>query len=156
MIASWRRSWSEYSLGTTAAEFAFGFVQLSTWADQQNATCGTDERACSAATVRFGQTANVGSVPNLRMPNIYMAVGVDLGDPTSPWGDIHPRWKKAQAERLALGTRAVAYGEKGLSWQGPIAVSAKLVGGNPPGVQIQFKNTGDRGLQLKHSVGVEV
>ena len=87
MIESWRRSWSEHALGTTASQFPFGFVQLSTWADQQNRTCGTDARACSAATVRFGQTANVGSVPNLRMPNTYMAVGVDLGDPTSPWGD---------------------------------------------------------------------
>ena len=43
-----------------------------------------------------------------------------------------------------------------MSWQGPVAVSAKLVGGNPPGVQVQFKNTGDSGLRLKHSVGVEV
>jgi hypothetical protein len=96
------------------------------------------------------------TLQNLKMPKTFMAVGVDLADPTGPWGDIHPRWKKAQAQRLALGAHAVAYGESGVYWTGPIAVSAEMVGGNPPGVQINFNLTGAAGLLLKHSVGVEV
>lgn len=32
---------------------------------------------------------------------------------------IHPRFKKDVAYRLVLGARAVAYGEKGVSFQGP-------------------------------------
>lgn len=32
---------------------------------------------------------------------------------------IHPRDKQDVAHRLALGARAVAYGERGVSFQGP-------------------------------------
>ena len=156
MIRSWRDNWRRASLGTTADEFPFGFVQLSVWADQLNTTCGMmDDPACSVPTVRWGQTANYGYVPNENMSNTFMAVGIDLGDPNSTWGDIHPRFKKAQAHRLAQGALAIAYQEKRISWRGPIATSAQLVGGNPPGVQIVFNDTGS-GLVLKHSVGVEV
>ena len=43
-------------------------MQLSTWDDTQNSTCGdrhgtTNDRSCDIAVVRWGQTANVGSVP---------------------------------------------------------------------------------------------
>jgi len=114
MIKSWRDEWSRASLGTTADDLPFGFVQLSSWADKLNSTCGLmDSAACSVPTVRYGQTANYGYVPNENMSNTFMAVGVDLGDPSGPWGDIHPRWKKAQAHRLVQGALAIAYEEKG-------------------------------------------
>ncbi|KAJ1174760.1 hypothetical protein NDU88_000052, partial [Pleurodeles waltl] len=32
---------------------------------------------------------------------------------------VHPRDKQSVAHRLALGARAVAYGEKGIEFQGP-------------------------------------
>jgi len=32
----------------------------------------------------WAQTANYGYVPNTRMKNVFMAVAMDLGDPTSP------------------------------------------------------------------------
>jgi hypothetical protein len=34
-------------------------------------------------------------------------VAVNLGDPTSPFGDIHPRYKQQMAARLALSADAV-------------------------------------------------
>lgn len=39
-----------------------------------------------------------------------MAVTIDLGDPSSPFGSIHPRDKEDVGWRLALGALAIAYG----------------------------------------------
>lgn len=36
--------------------------------------------------IRWHQTADFGYVPNLRMPNTFMAVAMDLGDRNSPFG----------------------------------------------------------------------
>lgn len=41
-------------------------------------------------------------------------------------GSIHPRDKQNVAHRLHLGARAVAYGEKGLVFQGPYPTRAVL------------------------------
>jgi sialate O-acetylesterase len=40
MIASWRKHWGTGTGGATHPQFPFGFMQLSTWGDAQNATCG--------------------------------------------------------------------------------------------------------------------
>nr|XP_046149394.1 sialate O-acetylesterase-like [Oncorhynchus gorbuscha] len=69
--------------------------------------------------IRWHQTADYGFAPNLRMKNTFMAVAMDLGDEMSPFGSIHPRDKQDVAYRLSLGARAVAYGEEGVSFQGP-------------------------------------
>jgi len=53
--------------------------------------------------MRWHQTADFGYVPNLKMPNTFMAVTMDLGDPKSPYGSEHPRDKQDVAERLAQG-----------------------------------------------------
>ena len=53
-----------------------------------------------------------------------MAVSMDLGDPTSPFGSVHPRDKETVGERLALAGRAIAYGEKSIYYTGPIVSSA--------------------------------
>ena len=99
LIASWRKHWHVASGGATDATFPFGFVQLSTWGDKNNNTCGDrltrqESASCDVGVVRWGQTANVGSVPNDRMPETFMAVAVDMGDSLSPFGDIHPRHKR--------------------------------------------------------------
>ena len=54
------------------------------------------------------------------MPNTFMSIAVDLGDATSPFGDIHPRYKQQVAQRLANAGLAVAYGYD-YYWTGPIA-----------------------------------
>ena len=41
-----------------------------------------------------------------------MAVTIDLGDPSSPFGSVHPRDKEDVGKRLALGALAIAYGNK--------------------------------------------
>ena len=63
MIASWRKHWHKASGGATPAQVPFGFMQLSTWSDKANGTCGdglthADSASCdvgvvSTATHRF-------------------------------------------------------------------------------------------------------
>ena len=55
-----------------------------------------------------------------------MAVAIDLGDPTSPFGSIHPRDKQDVGARLVLSARAVVYKDSTVYYQGPLADSAKL------------------------------
>ena len=76
--------------------------------------------------IRWAQTANYGYVPNARMKRVFMAVTMDLGDPTSPYGSIHPRDKQDVGARLALAGRAVAYNDASIYYTGPIAKQAKL------------------------------
>ncbi|KAK9959120.1 hypothetical protein ABG768_011200 [Culter alburnus] len=111
MIDDWRMAFHEGSGGQTALDFPFGFVQLSTFRrkDQHD---GFRE-------IRWHQTADYGFAPNERMKNTFMAVAIDLPDDKSPWGSIHPEYKRDVAHRLVLGARAVAYGEKNVSFQGP-------------------------------------
>jgi sialate O-acetylesterase len=160
MISSWRQYWTKGTGGAIAAQFPFGYMQLSTWGDHQNATCGdrvgkVNDYSCDVAVVRWGQSANVGYVPNPAMPNTFQAVAVDLGDPGSPFGDIHPRYKQQMAARLALSADAVAYANPKTplaATTGPIPTAAAAAGST---VQITFKNGGGK-LTLKHHVGFEV
>ncbi|XP_054884535.1 sialate O-acetylesterase [Poeciliopsis prolifica] len=111
MINDWRMAFHQGSGGQTAHDFPFGFVQLSTYKKS-----ATDD---GFPDIRWHQTADMGFVPNIKMKNTFMAVAFDLPDKTSPYGKIHPRDKQDVAHRLTLGARAVAYGEKGISFQGP-------------------------------------
>nr|KAF6404104.1 sialic acid acetylesterase [Molossus molossus] len=61
------------------------------------------------------------------MPNTFMAVAMDLCDRNSPFGSIHPRDKQTVAYRLHLGARAVAYGEKMLTFEGPLPKKIELL-----------------------------
>ncbi|KAJ8400354.1 hypothetical protein AAFF_G00397370 [Aldrovandia affinis] len=118
MIDDWRASFHQGSGGQTAADFPFGFVQLST--NQKGS------QSKGFPNLRWNQTAGYGFAPNPRMKNTFMAVALDLPDEGSPWGSIHPRDKQDVAHRLTLGARAVAYGEKGVSFQGPFPVKVLL------------------------------
>ncbi|XP_056622150.1 sialate O-acetylesterase [Triplophysa dalaica] len=115
MIDDWRMAFHQGSEGQTAIDFPFGFVQLGTW-EKKNLQDGFRE-------IRWHQTADHGFAPNKRMKNTFMAVAIDLPDEKSPWGSIHPRFKRDVAHRLVLGARAVAYGEKNVSFQGPYPLS---------------------------------
>ncbi|NWU97099.1 SIAE acetylesterase, partial [Upupa epops] len=118
LIADWRQAFHAGSAGQTEPLFPFGFVQLSTY-HQHSLDDGF-------ARLRWHQTADLGVVPNARMPSTFMAVAMDLGDEHSPYGSIHPRDKQTVAQRLLLGARAVAYGEKNLVFQGPYPTRAVL------------------------------
>ncbi|NXR57542.1 SIAE acetylesterase, partial [Rhadina sibilatrix] len=118
LIADWRRAFHTGSAGQTEPLLPFGFVQLS--------TCRRRSADDSFAQLRWHQTADLGLVPNARMPSTFMAVAMDLGDEQSPYGSIHPRDKQNVAHRLLLGARAVAYGDKDLVFQGPYPTRAIL------------------------------
>ncbi|KAM9733292.1 sialate O-acetylesterase isoform 1-T1 [Menidia menidia] len=114
MIDDWRMAFHLGSGGQTALDFPFGFVQLCTYKNGS-----TDD---GFPEIRWHQTADVGFVPSPRMKRTFMAVALDLPDETSPYGSIHPRDKQDVAYRLAVGARAVAYGEKGVAFLGPFPV----------------------------------
>ncbi|NXP00641.1 SIAE acetylesterase, partial [Certhia brachydactyla] len=118
LIADWRQAFHTGSVGQTEPLLPFGFVQLSTYRHQS-----ADD---SFARLRWHQTADLGVVPNARMPSTFMAVAMDLGDERSPYGSIHPRDKQNVAHRLLLGARAVAYGDKDVVFQGPYPTRAIL------------------------------
>ncbi|XP_066541438.1 sialate O-acetylesterase isoform X2 [Hoplias malabaricus] len=118
LIDDWRLAFHEGSVGQTAWDFPFGFVQLCTY--QKSKVDGFPE-------IRWHQTADYGFVPNERMKKTFMAVAMDLPDRDSPWGSIHPRDKQEVAFRLVLGARAVAYEEKGVSFQGPYPSSVQNI-----------------------------
>jgi sialate O-acetylesterase len=44
-------------------------------------------------------------------------------------GGIHPRVKKIVGTRLALGARAVAYGDDSMVYSGPVVKSCKVTNG---------------------------
>ncbi|NXT22793.1 SIAE acetylesterase, partial [Syrrhaptes paradoxus] len=118
LVADWRRAFHAGSAGQTELLLPFGFVQLSTYRRQSH-----DD---AFPRLRWHQTADLGTVPNPRLPATFMAVTMDLGDEHSPYGSIHPRDKQNVAHRLHLGARAVAYGEKNLVFQGPYPTRAVL------------------------------
>ncbi|XP_030919778.1 sialate O-acetylesterase isoform X1 [Geospiza fortis] len=118
LIADWRWAFHTGSAGQTEPHLPFGFVQLSTYRHES-----ADD---SFARLRWHQTADLGVVPNARMPSTFMAVAMDLGDEHSPYGSIHPRDKQNVAHRLLLGAMAVAYGDKDLVFQGPFPTRAVL------------------------------
>ncbi|KAM4627989.1 sialate O-acetylesterase isoform 2-T2 [Polymixia lowei] len=111
MIDDWRMAFHQGSGGQTASDFPFGFVQISTYKRGS-----IDD---GFPNIRWHQTADTGFAPNPRMKRTFMAVAMDLPDETSPYETIHPRDKQDVAYRLTLGARAVAYGEKGVSFLGP-------------------------------------
>lgn len=123
LIADWRRTFHSGSQGQTEHFFPFGFVQLSSYLLMNSSDYGFPE-------IRWHQTADFGSVPNPKMPNTFMAVAMDLCDRDSPFGSIHPRDKQTVAYRLHLGARAVAYGEKNLTFQGPLPKKIELLARN--------------------------
>nr|XP_031299309.1 sialate O-acetylesterase [Camelus dromedarius] len=119
LIEDWRQTFHRGSQGQTERFFPFGFVQLSSYLSGATSDDGFPE-------IRWHQTADFGSVPNVMMPRTFMAVAMDLCDRDSPFGSIHPRDKQTVAYRLHLGARAVAYGEK-LTFQGPVPQKIELL-----------------------------
>ena len=109
MLTSWRSSWNKASQGETAADFAFGVVQISA------VLAGDDTRAgggpLAYALLRWYQTAATGALPTPALPNTFLAVTHDLGDAASPYGSVHTRYKQDIAMRLALAARRHAYAE---------------------------------------------
>jgi sialate O-acetylesterase len=109
MIHNWRQAWEE-------GNFPFLFVQIAPEKDM------TPE-------IREAQLFTWQTVPRTAM-----AVITDVGDDR----DIHPTKKEPVGARLALGARAVAYGEK-IEYSGPLYHSMKVNGDR---VVLTFTHTG--------------
>jgi len=97
-------------------------------------------------------------VPNPNMSNVFMAVAMDLPDDNSPYGSIHPRDKTTVADRLILGARAVAYGEKNVSFQGPVLSNCTLVRTDQMRfkVIVKFIEMDGNGIEVLDKYGFEV
>ena len=95
------------------------------------------------------------------MQNVFMAVAMDLGDPTSPYGSIHPRDKEDVGSRLALAGSAIAYGTTGLYYTGPLAKSFRWTPTPDPkshtSAIVTFDNLAPDGkLELRSPYGFEI
>jgi len=67
----------------------------------------------------------------LQLPKVGMATAIDLNDPASPQGAIHPRRKQEVGRRLSLAVRAIQYRERnGLTYLGPKLQSVQFLNGN--------------------------
>jgi len=104
MIANWRTEF-----GYLPHEFPFFFVQLAAYTFPGNLDL--------LPQMRLAQTVA------LTLPKVGMATAVDLGDATSPEGNIHPRDKQDVGKRLALSALAIAYDRK-VVHAGPTATYA--------------------------------
>lgn len=82
----------------------------------------------------------------LNVPHTSLAVTYDVGE----WNDIHPLNKKAVAQRLFLGARKLAYGEK-IIGSGPLYKEMKIEGNK---IILTFTETGSglvcKGKELRH------
>ena len=137
MIIDWRREWGQ-------GAFPFLFVQLANYG-----RVGDDS---TWPEVREAQTMA------LDLVNTAMAVTTDIGNPEN----IHPRNKQDVGLRLALGARAVAYGEDGLTASGPLFRQATREGGalrlwfDHPGGGLVAKGGELRGFEVAGADGAYV
>jgi len=123
MISDWRLKWG----GDTSKTFGFYFVQLAPWAAN-----GNDAESLTRLSQLYAN----------ELPNVGFGTAADLGDPTSPYGDIHPRNKQEVGKRLSLAARAITYKEK-VPYLGPMATSWKTVDANSVQVTFSLASIGD-------------
>ena len=72
---------------------------------------------------------------SLDLPNVGMAVSIDVGDPY----DIHPNNKKPVGERLYLRAKEIAYKDSVGVFQGPIYDSYQIEGNK---IRLKFRSVG--------------
>ena len=93
------------------------------------------------------------------MANVFMAVSMDLGNASSPWGSIHPNDKQDVGYRLALAGRAVAYSESGVYYTGPLAVKVMVSFRPMPkawAFDVLYADVGTEGIEIRSRDGFEV
>jgi len=73
--------------------------------------------------------------------NVGAATAMDWGDVTSPFDNIHPRYKQIVGYRLHLAARGISYGEK-IQYKGPQATSWGVVQGTTARVDFELDTLG--------------
>ena len=101
MIADWR---SKFGL-----TLPFFFVQLAPPSSQLGTGYGPIREAQMCA---------------LKLADTGYAIALDLGDPTSQHGSVHPRRKQEVGRRLMLAVNSVVYGATDQQTYGPVISSA--------------------------------
>jgi len=117
MISDWRKKFGQQF------EFPFFFVQL--------APVNSSSAQQNWPDTRQQQLAG------LELPAVGFATAVDLGDPFSPAGSIHPRYKQAVGDRLSRSMRNIAYGQN-INWQGPTLKSLAIAPGANFSIVVEF------------------
>ncbi|ESO83284.1 hypothetical protein LOTGIDRAFT_169504 [Lottia gigantea] len=118
LINDWRTLSHHFSLSETSNTFPFGIVQIGPNFHNYNVIGPVPD-------LRWSQTAKVGYLPNPTLPNTFLAITFDLPEFTPTSHRLHPKYKQDVAERLGLASLAVAYGVKGIYYQGPFPTSYK-------------------------------
>lgn len=90
------------------------------------------------------------------MKNVFMAVAMDLGDPTSPFRSVHPRNKQDVGYRLALAGRAIAYHDASLYYTGPIANEITSAVHITDYITVMYDKVAPDGLEMRSQSGFEV
>lgn len=106
---------SDWRAGFQSPDAVWASVQLNAYFQAQNSHTLADFRAMQAAT---GDES---------IPSSYTARIFDLGDVTSPLGNIHSRNKQATGVRISAGIRALLYNESAVT-SGPTYASATYGG----------------------------
>ncbi|MBA3936318.1 MAG: hypothetical protein H0X38_02565 [Planctomycetes bacterium] len=118
LVRYWRRTWQRPQL-------PFLIVQLPNTGPLQS---DVDQETAGWPLVRNAQRLA------LALPGTALAVGIDIGD-----GKVHPSHKQPFGYRLSLAARALAYGEKGLVYAGPLYASSIVAGRT---VRVRFTQVG--------------
>ncbi|CAF4139299.1 unnamed protein product [Rotaria socialis] len=145
MIEYWRAIWHTRTNSITDPLFPFGFVQLST-NDRTGKVVG------GFPWIRWHQTFDVGYVPNSVVPNVFMAVALDLRDDE---GGIHPRNKLDVGYRLSRSGLAVAYGYKNITYQGPTVASISVASDSRK-INITYAGQMSSSVELRNPNGFEI
>ena len=128
MVKAWRELWGE--------GLPFIYTQISTW---------TAGGGGVLSSFRLAQ-ATITSIT----PNSAMITAADIGDPESPYNEIHPRNKTEVGRRLALAAATLIYGKSASSnpFEGPKIQLVKVV---DRGVALvfSFESCGEGGLRLQ-------
>jgi len=125
LIRGWRDSWAEGAL-------PFLYVQISSF----------DSPAEIWGDVRDAQRRT------LSVTNTAMAVSLDVGEEKN----VHPPDKQTVAHRLALGARALSYGEA-VEWSGPLYRETTADGSS---LRVWFDHAGGGLRQSRSITGFEV
>lgn len=117
MVKDWRKRFGQ-------GELPFLTVQLPGYDQKFDDDYFTDFREAQAKCVK-------------EVPNSYMAVTIDLGEPK----DVHPKNKQDVGLRLALIARAKVYRENDIVYSGPVFQSQKIQGNR---IRLTFRHANGR------------
>ena len=134
MVTSWRQLWGQ--------DFPFGFVELAGY--------DTDTLPGEAMSTRVVAGLRQQQQLAAIQEGVFFAVAMDLSDRAvmadlNITTDVHSRFKEQVGERLSLGGRAVAFGEKTVPWRGPVATEATMVPNSASSVHVRFDVAGSTG-----------